>query len=147
LGKFPLAEVPGDPRHPARLRLKLQATVAGCDWLLKCWGDLRFRLEIPGQCGKADVWKMVRLLGKTALEVKDDYEVALLVLASMALKPEPEPELGQKPRFAETVSAMSGDDRISRVFAGITRLCEPFQRALAGMPLEKLALANEEEAR
>jgi hypothetical protein len=147
LGKFPLADVPGDPRHPARLLLKLQATVASCDWLLKCWGDLRFRLEIPGQWGMADVWKMVRLLGKTALEVKDDYEVALLVLASMALVPKPEQEPGRKPTFDEAVSAMSGDDRRSRVVAGITRLCEPFRQALAGMPLDKLAPANEEEAR
>ena len=38
-------------------------------------------------------------------------------------------------------------DQISRVVAGITRLCEPFQQALAGMPLEKLAPANQEEAR
>src|SRR5258707_4006398 len=71
----------------------------------------------------------------------------MLVLASMALKPEPEPELGQKPRFAEKVSAMHRDDRMSRVVAGITRLCEPFQQALARMPLDKLAPESEEEAR
>ena len=66
LGKFPLADVPGDPHHPARLLLKLEATVAGCDWLLNCWRDLRFRLEIPGQWVMNNVWKLVRLLGKTA---------------------------------------------------------------------------------
>jgi hypothetical protein len=42
---------------------------------------------------------------------------------------------------------MSGDDRISRVAAGITRLCEPIQQALARMPLDKLAPESEEEAR
>jgi hypothetical protein len=42
---------------------------------------------------------------------------------------------------------MSSQPLWSRVVAGITRLCEPFQQALAGMPLEKLAPANEEEAR
>ena len=46
LGKFPLADVPGDPNHPSRLLLKLEATVAGCDWLLNCWRDLRFRLDL-----------------------------------------------------------------------------------------------------
>jgi hypothetical protein len=65
----------------------------------------------------------------------------------MALKPEPKQEPGRKATFLEAVSAMSGDDQISRVVAGITRLCEPFQQALAGIPLEKLARANEEEAR
>jgi hypothetical protein len=42
---------------------------------------------------------------------------------------------------------MSSQPLWSRVVAGITRLCEPFQQALTGMPLEKLAPANEEEAR
>ena len=41
LAKFPFADVPGDPHHPARLLLKLQATVAGCDWLLTRWGELQ----------------------------------------------------------------------------------------------------------
>jgi hypothetical protein len=71
---------------------------------------------------------MVRLLGKTAIEVRDDYQVTLLVLASMSLKPKP----GQTPSVAEAVSAMSADDRMSRVVAGITRLCEPFPRHWRG---------------
>src|SRR3984957_13462533 len=90
-----------------------------------------------------DVWKMVRLLGKTAIEMKDDFQVALLVLASLALEPEPI----QKPTFAESMIAMSRDNRLSRVVEGITRLCEPFQQALARMPLDKLAPENEAQAR
>ena len=42
---------------------------------------------------------------------------------------------------------MSRDDRLSRLVAGITRLCEPFQQALARMPLDKLAPENEAQAR
>ncbi len=143
LAKFPLADVPGDPKHPARLLLKLQATVAGCDWLLKRWDELRFRLENGGPWVMEDVWKMVRLLGKTAIEMKDDFQVALLVLASLALEPEP----ARKPTFAEAMSAMSRNDGLSRVVEGITRLCEPFQQALARMPLDKLAPENEAQAR
>ena len=146
LAKFPMADVPGDPKHPARLLLKLQATVAGCDWLLTRWGELRFRLENGGPWVMDDVWKMVRLLGKTALEVKDDYQVALLVLASMALKPDTQPAAGGKATFDEDVSAMPRDDRMSEVVAGITRMCEPFQQALARMPLDKLPPESEEEA-
>jgi hypothetical protein len=147
VAKFPLADVPGDPHHPARLLLKLQATVAGCDWLLKQWGDLRFRLQIPGTWVMSDVWTMVRLMGKTALEVKHDFQVALLVLASLALEPAPEPATGREPTVAETASAMTRNDGVSRVVAGITRLCEPFQQALARMPLDRLAPDNEDEAR
>ena len=139
--------MPGDPNHPARLLLKLESTVAGCDWLIKQWGDLRFRLENGGPWVMDDVWKMVRLLGKTAIEMKDDFQVALLVLASLALEPEPEPEPSRPATFAEAVSAMSQNDGLSRVVAGITRLCEPFQQALARMPLDKLAPENKEEAR
>ena len=87
LAKFPLTDVPGDPLHPARLLLNLESTVAGCDWLLGRWRDLRFQLENPGSWRMADVWKMVRLLGKTAIQVKDDYQVALLVLASLGSNP------------------------------------------------------------
>jgi hypothetical protein len=146
LAKFPLADVPGDPLHPARLLLKLESTVAGCDWLIARWRDLRFRLEIPGTWVMADVWTMVRLLGKTAIEMKDDFQVLLLVLASLAIEP-PEPVPSQPGTLAEAVSALSRDDRLSRVVAGITRLCEPFQQALARMPLDKLAPENEEQAR
>ena len=42
---------------------------------------------------------------------------------------------------------MTPNDGLSRVVAGITRLCEPFQQALARMPLDKLAPENQEEAR
>ena len=42
LAKFPLADVPGDPKHPARLLLKLQATIAGCDWMLTRWMNSGF---------------------------------------------------------------------------------------------------------
>ncbi len=147
LAKFPLADVPGDPKHPARLLLKLQATVAGCDWLLKRWDELRFRVENGGPWVMEDVWKMVRLLGKTAIEMKDDFQVALLVLASLALEPEPAAEPVCEPKFAEAVRAISRNDGLSRVVEGITRLCEPFQQALARMPLDKLAPENEAQAR
>ena len=77
--------------------------------------------------------------------------MALLVLASMALLPEserePTPDSGQKPALAESINAMNRDERLSRIAAGITRLSEPFQEALARMPLDKLAPANEAEAR
>jgi hypothetical protein len=90
---------------------------------------------------------MVRLLGKTAIEMKDDFQVALLVLASLALESEPESEPVREPTFAEAVRAISRNDGLSRVVDGITRLCEPFQQALARMPLDKLAPENAAQAR
>ena len=94
-----------------------------------------------------DVWKMVRLLGKTAIEMKDDFQVALLVLASLALEPAAAPEAARKATVAEAMHAMSRDHRLTRVLEGITRLCVPFQQALARMPLEKLAPENPAQAR
>src|ERR1700722_4632265 len=90
-----------------------------------------------------DVWKMVRLLGKTAIEMKDDFQVAMLVLASLALEPEPV----QKPTFAEAAHAMSRNDGLSRVVEGTPRRGEPFQLALARLPLDKLAPENAAQAR
>ena len=147
LAKFPLADVPGDPKHPARLLLKLQATIAGCDWMLTRWDELRFRLENGGPWVMEDVWKMVRLLGKTGIEMKDDFQVALLVLASLALEPDGALEPARKHRVAEAMHAMSRDQRLTRVIDGITRLCVPFQQALARMPLDKLAPENAAQAR
>ena len=38
------------PHHPARLCLRLEQTIAGCDWLIERWGDLGQRLTTTA-CG------------------------------------------------------------------------------------------------
>src|SRR5262249_18452693 len=101
----------------------------------------------PGLWEMADAWKMVRLLGKTALEMKDDYQVALLVLAGVALARDTEPDASQKSTLADAARTMAQPQGLARVVAGITRLCEPFQKALARMPLDRLAPENQAQAR
>ena len=46
------------------------------------------------------------------------------------LEPEPDPVPGRPATCAEPVSTMTQNDRVSRVVAGVTRLCEPLQQAL-----------------
>ena len=55
LGKFPMTDVRGDPHHPVRLLIRLQATVAGCDWLLKRGVTSDFDSTIPDEWNMADV--------------------------------------------------------------------------------------------
>ncbi len=38
------AECPSHPHHPARLRLRLEQTLYGCDWLIARWHELSQRL-------------------------------------------------------------------------------------------------------
>ena len=61
---FRWATCPAIPSIRPRLLLKLHATVAGCDWLLKRWDELRFRLENGGPWVMEDVWKVGAALGQ-----------------------------------------------------------------------------------
>jgi hypothetical protein len=79
---------PADPNNPALLVLRLERTVAGCQWLLDRWAELRARLE-PGEAWAAsDQFKSIRLLGKQPLDAVDDPEVILICLGSVKLLPD-----------------------------------------------------------
>ena len=91
----------------------------------------------------------MRLLGKTAIEMKDDFQVALLVLASLALEPAataaqagPEAHVRRvdEPRCRGTI----GCREWSR---GSPGCASRLQQAAARMPLDKLAPENEAQAR
>ena len=73
------------PHHPARIKLKLEQTIPGCDWLLDAWGDLMLRLYRDELWLSADPFKVVRLLGKHAVEMVDDLTVTRVFLDSLAL--------------------------------------------------------------
>ena len=77
-----------DPDRPTKLVLLLQSTLAGCEWMLGEWGRLKAILEKGQHWLSADKLKAVRLMGKQPLDAIDDSEVALVFLASHALKPD-----------------------------------------------------------
>ena len=74
LGEPPHAGEPVHPSHPTRVRLRLETTVAGCDWLLDRWGELDRRLRIENAWLPSDAFKMVRLLGMHAIDMDEDFK-------------------------------------------------------------------------
>jgi hypothetical protein len=71
-----------DPDDPARLVPRLEATAAGCRWLLDRWAGLRDLLERGLAWQSPDKLKAIRLLGKQPLDAADDPEVARIFLAA-----------------------------------------------------------------
>jgi hypothetical protein len=79
--------VADDPDSPARLVIQLESTLAGCQWLLDQWAELRARLE-PGQSWQSpDKLKAIRLLGKQPLAAADSTDVATVFIASHRIDP------------------------------------------------------------
>jgi hypothetical protein len=79
------SENPADPNNPALLVHRLERIVAGCQWLMDRWAELRARLE-PGEVWTApDQFKAVRLLGRQPVDAVDSPEVAQIFLAGAKL--------------------------------------------------------------
>jgi hypothetical protein len=106
LGKVPLADIPGDPHHPARLLLNLESTIAGCDWLLDKWAGLKERLEIPGLWRMDEGFEMIRLTGAYAIDIASSYKVQYLLLASLSVAEKNEADYKEaKQKWAEQEKA------------------------------------------
>jgi hypothetical protein len=75
-----------DPDRPAELLLRLQSTLAGCEWLLGEWAGLKAILDRGQSWLSSDKLKAVRLLGKQPFDALDDRDVAMVFLASLVLK-------------------------------------------------------------
>ena len=89
------AESPAHPHHPARLRLRLEQTLYGCDWLIARWHELSQRLYFDKTWLTADNFFMVRLMGKHAIDMADNFDVVRVFLCGLTLlsapKAKPEP--------------------------------------------------------
>ncbi len=81
-------EQAGGARHPANVVFKLEATLAGCDWLLARFDRLKEHALIPGNWLENDGLELVRLLGKYRGELISDDLVAMVLLASECLAEE-----------------------------------------------------------
>jgi hypothetical protein len=75
-------EHPGGLRHPARLLVRLESKLAGCEWLLGRLRQLKDRALAPGLWLKNDGYELIRLLGKHRDELPRDDQIAFVVLAS-----------------------------------------------------------------
>ena len=81
----PVADVDLHPRHPGRLLLELECTVAGCDWLLHRLSKLNRRLNVEGRWRPADAFTMIRLTGNHAIDLEESDDVARVLLCSLTL--------------------------------------------------------------
>jgi hypothetical protein len=72
---------------PAAIVLMMEATAAGCRWLLNRWTELRDVLEKGQSWGSPDKLKAVRLLGRHPLDAAPDPEVATIYLACHVIEP------------------------------------------------------------
>jgi hypothetical protein len=138
------------PRSPARLRLKLEQSVAGTEWLLDRWTGLMNRFYHDDFWVNSDAFKMVRLLGKHAIDMADDVEVLSVFLCTVALRtaPKPGPErevFDWNGALIDMLTTFALENK-KGVASKIAEHCEPFSRRLAQLPLARLAPADEEQA-
>ncbi len=149
----PSADVDLHPRHPDRLLLELEWTVAGCDWLLKRWNKLSRRLNAEGRWRPADAFAMIRLTGKHAIDLEDDDDVARVLLCSLTLTTATKPGAQNEPfdwtsALLVMLCSFKHEDTI-KTAADVARFhyCEPFKCRLAELPLARLAPKGKEQAR
>jgi hypothetical protein len=64
-----------DPRHPARLVVKLESSSEGCQWMLDRWAELRAVLDDGRNWQPADRLRAIRLLGQQPLDAVEDDRV------------------------------------------------------------------------
>ncbi len=166
---------PGGPAHPARLVLKLEKSIPGCDWLIGRFRQLESRVHAPGLWTENDGFELVRLLGHHLEEVITEYSIAYVLLASHYLADESETRSGAElmakatsypvPRSwiksakeeaaelarleqdrREAEAAGEFDPRV-RALAYVVACCEQNENRMKFLPLERLLPAGVEEAR
>ncbi len=149
----PVADVDLHPRHPDRLLLELECTVAGCDWLLKRWDEVSRRLNVEGRWRPADAFTMIRLTGKHAIELEDRDDVARVLLCSLTLTVATQPGAQNEPfdwisALLVMLCSFKHEDTI-KTAADVARFhyCEPFKCRLAELPLARLAPKGKVQAR
>jgi hypothetical protein len=80
--------LPDDPDDPPRLLLRLEATAAGCRWLLDRWAELGALLDQGQTWQSPDKLKAIRLLGHQPLDAADSEVVATIFQACRVLDPQ-----------------------------------------------------------
>ena len=149
-----------DPDQPARLLHQLEATAAGCRWLLDRWAELRSLLDQGLTWQPPDKLKAIRLLGQQPLDAADSEEVARVFQASHVLDPQQQrDELDRLRALAESrqgdIQAITSQLRWHKGAAAFVALaCEltdhesrAFMRRLAGRRVDQLRPRDATEAR
>ncbi len=82
------ANEPIDPNHPKSLILGLEATLPGCQLLLRTWRELGGLLRTGRGWQSPEKLKTVRLMGRQPLDAASADEVALIFLAAHVIEPQ-----------------------------------------------------------
>ena len=151
LGEPPAGDVAADPAHPARVRLCLEQTVAGCDWLLDRWYSLHDHLHVQNVWLAYDAFKMVRLMGKLAIEMDEDFDVARMLMSSLrvngANNNEPVGKPVDWPLALMRMVASFGFEGREACIDDLVRRCGAFRARLSQLPLARMAPESANQAR
>jgi hypothetical protein len=151
LGEPPDNDCAEHPAHPDRLCLALEQTIAGCDWLLDRWHELQTRFHDHDVWLPADAFKLVRLLGKHAADMDQDFEVARILMSSLTIVHAQSLQDVEKPiDWAIALSRMVASFGYEgREYCSDYLMSQfvSFTARLTQLPLAKLAPANAQQAR
>jgi hypothetical protein len=78
---------PDHPDYPANRVAKLEATAAGCQWMIDQWAELRQVIEAGGSWQTTERVQAVRLLGKQPVEALCEEQGLMIYLACHAVEP------------------------------------------------------------
>src|SRR5262249_19702619 len=92
--RFSWSGLSDDPDDPPRLLLHLEASAAGCRWLLDRWAELRGLLDRGLSWQSPDKFRAIRLLGRQPLDAADSEVVATIFQASHVLDPRDDHQAG-----------------------------------------------------
>jgi hypothetical protein len=151
LGEPPVGDVAVHPIHAARVRLRLEQTVAGCDWLLDRWYALHDHLNVQNAWLASDAFKMVRLMGKHSIDMDEDFDVARMLMSSLIVIGAQNTEQGGKPvdwslALMRMLSSYEFEGRESSTDSVLGR-CVSFRVRLGQLPLARMAPESAIQAR
>ena len=151
LGEPPVGDVAVHPIHAARVRLRLEQTVAGCDWLLDRWYALHDHLHVQNAWLASDAFKMVRLMGKHAIDMDEDFDVARMLMSSLIVIGADNTEQGGKPAdwslaLMRMLASYEFEGRESSIMNVLGR-CVSFRVRLGQLPLARMAPESAIQAR
>ena len=128
----------------------LQRTVAGCDWLLDRWTGLSRRLRDENVWLPSDAFKMVRLLGKPAVDMDEDFQVARLLMSSLTVAGTHKPAPGGEPvnwplALTQLLASFELEARDYSVQILVNTFAS-FTARLAQLPLARMAPESADQA-
>ena len=139
------------PDHPARLLLRLERTTAGCDWLLSRWEDLNRHLRIDDAWQASDGFKMIRLLGKHAVDMDVDFDITRLLMSSLmvieSLVPAASPRPTDWPVALTRMLVTPDHDGQEFCIDILVGRHKSFTSRLTRLPLARMAPRSPEQAR